>query len=262
MDRKPRTPESKLGSLLSEGRALTRGSEPVATHGDFERWVNKVARWLERDLKSPGMSAMWSGLPHSPLVTGAGYRNDGATWTRFRDVMGIRLQWLGGALMPAASPNPEPPAPSDGRARKVFLVHGHDEAVRETVARFIQGLGLEPIILHERTNKGRTIISKFREEAADVAFAVVLMTPDDKGAKADAEGLNPRARQNVVFELGFFIGALGPEKVSALTKGRLEKPSDFDGVVYISMDDGHWKIELARELKAAGIDIDYNLVMR
>ncbi|SFT27064.1 Predicted nucleotide-binding protein containing TIR-like domain-containing protein [Methylobacterium sp. yr668] len=150
---------------------------------------------------------------------------------------------------------------SSAPSRKVFIVHGHDEAARETVARYIQSIGLEPIILHERTNKGRTIITKFREEAADAAFAVVLMTPDDQGAKAGAETNNPRARQNVVFELGFFIGALGPEKVSALVKGNVEKPSDFEGVVYISMENGHWKIDLAKEFKAAGIEIDFNKVM-
>ena len=147
------------------------------------------------------------------------------------------------------------------QSKKVFIVHGHDEAARETVARFIQNIGLEPVILHERLNKGRPIITKFREEAADAAFAVVLMTPDDQGAKAGADVNNPRARQNVVFELGFFIGAIGPEKVSALVKGKVEKPSDFDGVVYISMDHGHWKIDLAKEFRGAGIEIDFNRVV-
>ncbi len=118
-------------------------------------------------------------------------------------------------------------------------------------------LGFEPVILHEQPNKGRTIITKFREEAADVGFAVVLMTPDDHGGKQSAD-TRPRARQNVVFELGFFIGALGAERVAALVKGDVERPSDFDGVVYISLDQGHWKIDLAKELKAAGFDVDFN----
>jgi predicted nucleotide-binding protein len=104
---------------------------------------------------------------------------------------------------------------------------------------------------------GRTIITKFREEAADVGFAVVLMTPDDYGGKVRA-ARNPRARQNVVFELGFFIGTLGPGRVAALVKGGIERPSDLDGVVYISLDDGSWKEELGRELEAAGFEIDWN----
>jgi len=144
---------------------------------------------------------------------------------------------------------------------KVFVVHGHDGEPREAVARFLERLGFEAIILHERPNKGRTIITKFREEAAGVGFAVVLMTPDDLG-RAEKAHLQPRARQNVVFELGFFIGALGPERVAALVKGNVERPSDFDGVVYISLDDSDWQRRLGEELDAAGYGIDWNKVMR
>jgi len=146
---------------------------------------------------------------------------------------------------------------------KVFVVHGHDGEVRQTVARFIEQLGFEAIILHERPNKGRTIITKFREEAAGVGFAVVLMTPDDVGGVPGlvVGQLRPRARQNVVFELGFFIGELGPERVAALVKGNVERPSDYDGVVYIDLDDGGaWKMMLARELRAAGLSFDANKV--
>ena len=144
---------------------------------------------------------------------------------------------------------------------KVFVVHGHDEGPREAVRSFLLRLGFEPIVLHDQPNKGRTIITKFREEAGDVGFAVVLMTPDDQGKAEDAAGLKPRARQNVVFELGFFIGELGPERVAALVKGGVERPSDFDGVVYIDLDDsGAWKMMLARELRAAGLSFDANKV--
>ena len=145
--------------------------------------------------------------------------------------------------------------------RKVFIVHGHDEAAKESVARFLEKIGFEAVILHERPNKGRTIITKFREEAADIGFAVVLMTPDDHGAKSGA-ATSHRARQNVVFELGFFIGILGQERVAALVKGDIERPSDFDGVAYISLDNGAWKMELSKELDAAGYTINWNDVMR
>lgn len=145
---------------------------------------------------------------------------------------------------------------------KVFVVHGHDGEPREAVARCLERLGLDPVILHERPNKGRTIITKFREEAEDVNFAVVLMTPDDVGKAAKATKIQPRARQNVVFELGFFIGALGPDRVAALVKGDIERPSDFDGVVYISLDNADWQLRLGRELQAAGYQIDWNKVMR
>jgi predicted nucleotide-binding protein len=160
----------------------------------------------------------------------------------------------------ANGPIHEPEALSVLAIPKVFIVHGHDESVRETVARFLGQIGVEPVILHEQPNKGRTIITKFSEEAAGVAFAIVLISPDDMGGKKGADA-RPRARQNVVFELGFFIGALGPHRVAALVKGDVEKPSDFDGVVYISLDRGHWKIDLAKELKAAGFEIDLNKVI-
>jgi predicted nucleotide-binding protein len=157
------------------------------------------------------------------------------------------------------------PAKIASNLTKVFIVHGHDGEARLSVARFIEKLGFEAVILHERPNKGRTIITKFREEAAGVGFAVVLMTPDDVGGKALAHTTGPvlpRARQNVVFELGFFIGALGSERVAAMVKGEIERPSDFDGVVYISLDDGSWKADLARELEAAGYHVDWNKAMR
>lgn len=171
----------------------------------------------------------------------------------------IEAQFSEDAVTPSAQVAP----PLD--LSKVFVVHGHDGAVRESVARFIGKLGLEAIILHECPNKGRTIITKFREEAVGVGFAVVLMTPDDLGGKppllVGVNDFRPRARQNVVFELGFFIGALGPDRVAALVKGDIERPSDFDGVVYISLDSGSWQVELGRELKEAGYAIDWNKVM-
>jgi predicted nucleotide-binding protein len=144
---------------------------------------------------------------------------------------------------------------------KVFIVHGHDDGVKSAVARFVERLGLEAVILHEKASKGRTIITKFREESHGAAFAVVIMTPDDLGrAETEAE-LQPRARQNVVFELGFFIGKLGPERVVALVKGNVRRPSDFDGVVYVALDAADWRVKLGQEFKAAGIAVDWNKVI-
>jgi predicted nucleotide-binding protein len=149
-----------------------------------------------------------------------------------------------------------------GPKSRVFIVHGHDDAAKEALARFLERLKLEAIILHERATGGRTIIEKL-EHYGSVDFAVVLLTPDDIGAaRADAASPKPRARQNVVLELGFFIGVLGRAHVCALHKGGLELPTDFVGVGYVSMDDaGAWRFLLARELGAAGFTIDMNLVV-
>lgn len=143
------------------------------------------------------------------------------------------------------------------KSNRIFLVHGHDEQAKLAVARFLEKLKLEPIILHEQPNRSRTIIEKF-EAYADVAFAVVILSPDDVGApKGNVSDLQPRARQNVVFELGFFIGHLERENVCALYKGEVQLPSDYDGMLYVPMDDrGAWKNDLARELKSVGIEFD------
>lgn len=146
-------------------------------------------------------------------------------------------------------------------SRKVFIVHGHDDGAREAVARFLERIGLEAIILHEQANQGRTVIEKVVANS-DVGFAVVLLTPDDEGCVKGGTP-EPRARQNVLLELGYFIGRLGRDKVCALKRGGLEIPSDFAGVVWEQMDNnGGWKQSLARELEAAGHDIDWNKVMR
>lgn len=142
---------------------------------------------------------------------------------------------------------------------RVFIVHGHDESAQNKAARFVEKLGFEAIILHEKASSGRTIIEKI-EHYSDVGFAVVLYTPDDVGnVKSESENLNVRARQNVVFEHGYLIGRLGRENVSALVDGKLELPNDISGVVYISLDEGAaWQLQLAKEMKQSGYDIDMN----
>jgi predicted nucleotide-binding protein len=142
----------------------------------------------------------------------------------------------------------------------VFLVHGHDEGAKHSVARFIEKLGVEPVILQEQINRGMTVIEKFEDFASRAGFAVVMMTPDDVAypiGKEEDKGHRPR--QNVVLELGYFVAKLGREKVLVLTKGNVELPSDLFGLVYEAMEqsDG-WKLRLAKELKAAGFSIDLN----
>ncbi|MGA9108722.1 MAG: TIR domain-containing protein [Smithella sp.] len=146
--------------------------------------------------------------------------------------------------------------------RKVFVVHGHDEEAKQTVARFLEKLKLEAVVLSERPNEGRTIIEKF-EKNSDVGFAIVLLTPDDMGySKDDHDKIRPRARQNVILELGYFVGRLSRSKVCALYKGTIEMPSDFHGVIYLPMDEAEgWKLKIASELKQAGIDVDLNLAI-
>lgn len=153
--------------------------------------------------------------------------------------------------VPAQQPRRKP--------QSVFVVHGHDGAAREAVARFLDRLGVRTVILHEQANQGHTIVEKL-EHHGDVDFAVILLTPDDEGRERRAEQpLKPRARQNVVLELGYFLGRLSRERVCALYRGEVEIPSDYMGVTYLPLDDeSGWHLRLAKELRAAGFAIDMN----
>ena len=151
-------------------------------------------------------------------------------------------------------------SPSD----KIFIVHGHNEAVKESVARFLEKIGLEAIILHEQPNKGRTIIEKF-EDYSDVPFAVVLLTADDRGGQFSElyEKQKPRARQNVIFELGYFIGKIGRNNVCAIYEESVEIPSDYQGILFIKMDkEGKWKYSLAKEIRAAGVQFNADNILK
>ena len=142
-------------------------------------------------------------------------------------------------------------------SRKVFIVHGHDNDALQSVARFISRIGLEEIILSERPDGSRTVIEKFEAESGDVSFAIVLMTPDDSGNALASESKRLRARQNVLYELGYFAGKLGRGKVLVLKKGDIEIPSDLAGVLYTELDEhGGWKRKLLGELAYASVPFD------
>jgi predicted nucleotide-binding protein len=142
---------------------------------------------------------------------------------------------------------------------QVFIVHGHDESAKTKTARFIEKLGLKPIILHEQASGSKTVIEKI-EAYSNVGFGIVLYTPCDIGAKNEENPImKNRARQNVVFEHGFLIGKIGRENVCALVKGDIETPNDISGVVYVKMDDEEaWHMKIARELRNSGYEIDMN----
>ena len=133
---------------------------------------------------------------------------------------------------------------------KVFIVHGKDKEMKQNVKLMLLNLDLKPIILHE----------KF-ENYSDVGYAIILLTPDDKGRLKKKQTLKDRARQNVVFEFGFFVGKLGRDHVFILYKESesFEKPSDIDGLLYCDYDEnGEWKMRLVKEMNAIGYQLDMN----
>jgi hypothetical protein len=232
---------------------LAEAGDESADERDYYKWINRVIGFLSatfgRDLAEEFSN-----------VAGEGHWSYGrAGQVAFLHGLALKIEngappvgtlaVAGAGRMLDASP----PTPSN----RVFVVHGHDEAAKESVARFLTKLKLEPIILHEQPNGGRTIIEKF-EAYADVGFAVVLMTPDDVGGSTkEPQKLLKRARQNVILELGYFAGRIGRRRVCALHKPELEIPSDFQGILYVPLDEaGGWKMKLAQELTEAKLSID------
>ncbi|EJG0975814.1 TIR domain-containing protein [Vibrio parahaemolyticus] len=144
------------------------------------------------------------------------------------------------------------------KKNKVFIVHGRDNEAKQEIARHIESLGLEAIILHEQASSGMTIIEKIEHYSGEADFALVLYTACDKGRGVHENNVPPklRARQNVVFEHGYLMAKLGRRNVTALVKGDIETPNDISGVVYVGMDSyGAWKAEVVKELQACGYNV-------
>lgn len=167
----------------------------------------------------------------------------------------------------------EPKDKKEIDSKKVFIVHGHNEALKTKVARVVEQMGLKAIILHEQEDFGKTVIEKFEDNADDVGFAIILLTADDtavshkelekestiKGYKAQYKD---RARQNVIFEMGFFIGKLGRARVFELLEEGIEEPSDLKGIIYTPADnDDMWRFKLAKRLKAVGYDVNTDALL-
>ena len=138
--------------------------------------------------------------------------------------------------------------------KNIFIVHGHDKEMKLEVKDYVSSdLDLNPIVLNDLPNQGRTIIEKFEFYSKTTEFAIILLSPDDIGGKG-IDSLQKRARQNVLFEFGYFVSMLGRDKVFALLKDEVEKPSDIDGVLYIPFNND-WKFNLLKELKNAGAPV-------
>ncbi len=155
---------------------------------------------------------------------------------------------------------PSTAAPKDKKT-KIFVVHGHDPTALEQLELILRRLALDPYILQNNDGESKTLIEALEQQIyEEAAFGIVLLTPDDFGYPKDkkAEDRQPRARQNVILELGMVLASLGRERMVILKKGALEIPSDVSGIIYLEFNE-HVKevaIKLATRMKTAGIEID------
>ena len=146
---------------------------------------------------------------------------------------------------------------------KVFVVHGHDEQIKTQLEIFLTELGLEPIVLHRKADEGLTVIEKF-EKHSDVGYAFILLTPDDIGypvsqeSRSDTERRKEaRARQNVIFEFGYFLAKLGRQRVCCLYKEGVTLPTDVSGILYKKVQNAVEEVafSILKDLKAAGYKV-------
>lgn len=227
--------------LLEAGIADLRAAREVGTRRDRAHAIISYA------VEHPAATTAENSLLSAAIVKKAAMQRAGAQ---------AHVAVPGGEVPNAVSSESSDPATQSSRSpNRVFIVHGRDETARTKVVNLLTRIGLAGIILHEQPNMGRHLLTKLIEEAELTTFAIVLMTSDDVGGLV-ASDMKPRARQNVILELGYFLSHLGQRRVCALKTPGLETPSDFDGIVYISMDDaGHWEQALIRELKAANMPL-------
>ena len=253
----------ELDNFALEGQKLLDESDAIRAHENFVYWVSDVAKFFQDNFPGTGLTADWSSLGNSIIITSEGYDTSTYTWLHFTKVVQNRLTWL--AKIPPLFLSKKKPEEKESIQynNKIFIVHGHNNEVKESVARFIEKLGVEAIILHEQPNIGKTIIEKF-EKYSKVGYAIILLTGDDIGGPKnnDKSTFKLRARQNVILELGYFIGLLGRQRVCALLEKGVEIPSDYDGILFVRYDESStWKMELLRELKAIGYKIDVNQIL-
>ncbi len=244
-----------------EGRGTSFGDER------FNAWRRKFSQFLSENLPAQA-SVLNEKLTHNALSFNprdsdveAFWKKDGETMDSYIDSLILDIE---NGEYEIAQPPPRATLVDQADTKdtsKVFIVHGHNGEAKERTARFVEKLGFEAIILHEQPNQGRTIIEKI-EDYSNVGFGIVLYTPDDLGnvrSEATNGKLRQRARQNVVFEHGYLMAKIGRKNVAALVTDDIELPNDISGVVYIS--DKEWQVDIAKEMKASGYDVDFNAIL-
>ncbi len=253
-------------------RAISNHNELAAANSDYKLWTEYNFEMLKQvfNIENNDYKDSYDNAGYNIMVGQLG-EVKGNPVLSFKNMVKYKLDNLKSLLtrtellksqVPTSTPVLVVTAIPTVSQTEVFIVHGHDEAAKTKTARFIEKLGLTPIILHEQASGSKTVIEKI-EAYSNVGFGIILYTPCDIGGKKEEKPqLKNRARQNVVFEHGFLIGKIGRKNVCALVKDDIETPNDISGVVYVKMDDEDaWHLKIARELRNSGYDIDMNKVI-
>ena len=279
-------PREQVRTVLDErirsGSDLFTNAEIAEKANGYGDWIYLFAKWREHTMAE--LKAVYDGddIPHEFDIgtTTTKHSSQRSTFESAKSALELGLWQLGKFVdrLPLAE-EPEPLQSRPGKADQappgggasaggpnVFIIHGRAAGgFRDSVSRFIEQLGLTPVILAEQASAGRTLIEKFEANALDVGYAIALLTPEDCGyGPGEEPPPRPnRARQNVILELGYFMASLGRKNVVALQQEGLEVPTDILGIVYIPLDEsGAWRTLLVRELQAAGYEVNLGKLLR
>jgi len=252
-----------FGSLIIDLETLACSSKEDFSNefwGSYETYLKTYNRLL-KDLQTLGFFKELNSIdpvPFSDQAFDSGFtKHEQAKLREVTNSSNILLQKVKLLLSPPAS---DTRLNNQVRSNKIFVVHGHDNEMKSAVTQTLQKLDLEPILLHEKPNSRQTIIEK-TSDYAHVSFAVVLLSPDDLAYPKEktSDEAKYRAKQNVIFELGYFLGRLGKQNVVAIYRKKkdFEVPNDYSGVLWIEYKNG-WYFELIKELQACNFDVDAN----
>lgn len=250
------TEYNKLKAIINEADLLI-GLDVSASDERFQAWKMKVSRFLIKNFGSKSheydyfqktqfsLYVISSSTPDSAFIEACaqGLRKTKAVLMTYLEDLEDEINTAATIVTP------------NENFSKVFIVHGHDGELKESVARLVEKQGIKAIILSNQANQGKTIIEKL-ETHSDVSGAICLFTPDDIGNAKDEEIPNYRARQNVVLETGYFMAKLGRDRVVIIAEKEVELPSDMSGVLYVEKTE--WRFSVLKELKSMGYNIDYN----
>ena len=253
-----------FGSLIIDLESLVSSSKEDFSNefwNSYETYLNKY-NLLLKDLQTLGFYKKLKFIEQVPLSDQA---FSGSEFTKPEKAKLREITTESNSLLQKVKLLLSPPAldnrlNSQVRSNNIFVVHGHDNEMKLDVTQTLEKLDLAPVILHEKPNNGQNIIEKI-SDYTHVSFAVVLLSPYDLvySEEKTLDEAKYRARQSVIFELGYFLGRLGRQNVIAIYRKKkdFEIPNAYTGVLWIEYKSG-WYFKLIKELQACNFDVDAN----